>query len=341
MGIKQVAMLLAFGASGITVPDELGNSVQTSQLAGHRLVQPILHVPAFAAAVMTLEVSVNDGGTWTRLTTDAKGKATFPTAGTYTGGERIVLEPMLPGTRIRATGPNPSPVAAAITSNHTAALADVTLTAKDAGPAGNLISVTYALPAEHGAAAAVAVTGRDIVVSLATAGDTAASKVFNMTAALADVTLTAKAPGAAGNDVSCVFVLGAVGAPLAVTVPTPNHISVQLATVAGPAAASTAAEVKAAIEALAEAAALVTVTVEGNGSGVANELIEAHLEGGVDGGGSTTTAAQAVAAINANAAAAALVTAAAEGVGSGVLNALAKANLAGGEDDHISVFFGI
>lgn len=108
-----------------------------------------------------------------------------------------------------------------------------------------------------------------------------ATVTLNMTAATSDLTYTAVEDGYAGNGISVVHVdPGAHDAALAVSV-VGKAITVSLAT--GPAGAitSTAAQVKAAVNAHPAAAALVLCEDEGVGSGVVNALAAANLTGGL------------------------------------------------------------
>lgn len=101
------------------------------------------------------------------------------------------------------------------------------------------------------------------------------------------LTFTAKTYGAAGNDITISYVdPGVALSALAVTV-VGSAIRVSLETDAGSAIVTTAAEVLAAIEAAAEADALVTVVIDAtdtgvadDGSGVVTALSATALEGG-------------------------------------------------------------
>lgn len=101
-----------------------------------------------------------------------------------------------------------------------------------------------------------------------------------------DLTLTAVANGTAGNSITLALIdPSANDAALGVVV-TGTDIVVNLATNGGGTITSTAAQVKAAIEADEDAAALVTVANKtGNdGTGVVTALAETALTGGLDGG---------------------------------------------------------
>lgn len=119
---------------------------------------------------------------------------------------------------------------------------------------------------------------------------TAPAAALAMAAALtlgtgnAGLTFTAKAAGLVGNQISLAMVVPAQNnAALAVDL-SGSAISVSLATNAGGVATSTAAQVKAAIEALAGAHTLVAVTYPdgGTGSGVVAASPPARLSGGAD-----------------------------------------------------------
>lgn len=109
-----------------------------------------------------------------------------------------------------------------------------------------------------------------------------ATVTVDMTNANADLTYIAKAYGTSGNSISVTHVDPAGNdQPLVVTV-SGKDITVSLKTGSGGAIESTAAEVKAAVDAHAEASELVTVAVEGGGAGVVNALAKATLTGGVN-----------------------------------------------------------
>ncbi len=108
-----------------------------------------------------------------------------------------------------------------------------------------------------------------------------AAHTFNMTNADSDLTLTAVPIGVLGNAISCEF-LDPLGNNQALTVTvTDSKISVSLATGAGGAITSTAAEVKAAMNGEPTCAALVATEDENAGAGVVNALAEAPLTGGI------------------------------------------------------------
>jgi hypothetical protein len=115
---------------------------------------------------------------------------------------------------------------------------------------------------------------------------TVASLSTNLTGTNNDLTFTSKAAGAGhatGNSTTIAYVVAGASTPLTVDV-TDTDIVVNVATNGGSAATSTAAQVKAAIEADTDAAALVTVANKtGNdGTGVVTALAETPLAGGAD-----------------------------------------------------------
>lgn len=115
---------------------------------------------------------------------------------------------------------------------------------------------------------------------LAVPAETAAAVTINMTNALADLTYTAIDAGAEGNSINVTHVdPGANSQPLAVSVFV-KTITVSLATDENGDIISTGAEVAAAVNAHAEASALVTCTDEGDGSGVVNAVANTFLAGG-------------------------------------------------------------
>jgi hypothetical protein len=104
----------------------------------------------------------------------------------------------------------------------------------------------------------------------------------DMTAELADVTLTAVKYGAEGNLISITYEdPGANSSPLEVVV-YGNDITVRLETDENGDIVTTGAEVVAALAADARAAALVTAVDEGDGSGAVNAVEKAYLTGGID-----------------------------------------------------------
>ena len=120
-------------------------------------------------------------------------------------------------------------------------------------------------------------------ISLSIPGDVAASYTFDMTAALSDLTYTAKTAGSAGNGITVTHIQE-IGnnRPLSVSVTENNQITVSLATSAVGVVTSTAAQVKAAVNANPEASLLVICEDEGAGTGLVNDMALANLAGGTD-----------------------------------------------------------
>jgi len=109
-----------------------------------------------------------------------------------------------------------------------------------------------------------------------------ATVTVDMTNANADPTYTAKAYGTDGNSITVTHVdPGGNDQELAVTV-SGKDITISLATGGGGAITTTCNELKAAVDAHAEASALVDVTVEGTGAGVVEAKAEESLAGGVN-----------------------------------------------------------
>ena len=139
----------------------------------------------------------------------------------------------------------------------------------------------YAYNAANTLSVATAKSGT-IRVTTPAATAAAATLTTDMTNATADITLTAVTAGAEGNDISVAYVDPSGNDQALAVVVSGKAITVNLAT--GPAGAitSTAALVKAAINASAAASALVTAEDEGTGTGVVNAVAAANLTGGTD-----------------------------------------------------------
>jgi hypothetical protein len=122
-------------------------------------------------------------------------------------------------------------------------------------------------------------TTKSAVIGILPPADTAATATFDMTAALSDLTYTAKATGKSGNLLSVLHKdpSGALQ-PLTVTYDGAGLITVSLGTAANSAINSTAAQVAAAVNLA--CGTFVTCTAEGNGSGVTNAMSVASLAGG-------------------------------------------------------------
>lgn len=213
---------------------------------------------------------------------------------------------------------------------------DITFSSTQRGKAGNNTRIRFVDPSADGATLSVSVTNDDITVSLGTADDTAATLATNLTGTNNDLTYTAVADGAAGNDVTVAYVDPAGNDQALDVNVTGTDIVVSLAT--GPAGAitSTASDVRTAVLAEGAAAALVSVANKaGNdGTGVVTALTETSLAGGFDGGDISSTAAEVVDALNGDTDAAELIVASNKSGndGTGVVEAFAYAPLTGGAD---------
>lgn len=231
------------------------------------------------------------------------------------------------------------PVAASLSTTLTGTNNDITVTANARGTVGNDYTLTLVDPSANSQSLAVTVGGTATKASLSTA----------LTGTNNDLDFTAVERDAYGNSVTIAYVDPSANSAALSVVVTGKAIVVNLATGSGGAITSTAAQVKAAIEAHTPASRLVTVANKsGNdGTGVVTALAATALSGGkpgssdisaslaTNGGGTiTTTAALLIAAINAHATAGALVTAANKtgNDGTGVVTALAKTSLSGGTD---------
>jgi hypothetical protein len=221
MTVHQSATVLALGTAGIEVPNVVGSMTYSDTT----FLLAKAEIPTLKAGALTFEVSRDGGVTkmpllgFIALTGAEPTLTAGATAATFTGNQALFLGKFLPGTRIyAASATSQAAVAASITSDHTAALSNVTLTAKATGAAGNDITITYTVADAANESLVVSVSGTDITVALATD--------------------------------------------------------------AGKAATSTSAQVETAINAHAGASALVTAAKEGAGSGVCNALAHAHLANG-------------------------------------------------------------
>jgi hypothetical protein len=119
-------------------------------------------------------------------------------------------------------------------------------------------------------------------ISIRPPTNVAATITIDMTAATSDLTYTAVDTGYAGNDITVTHAdPSANNAPLSISV-TGTAITISLATGVAGAITSTAALVKAAVNAHAEASLLVLCEDEGVGSGVVNAVAVTSLAGGTD-----------------------------------------------------------
>lgn len=231
----------------------------------------------------------------------------------------------------KAGTPHIKGVKASYTSSMTGAQNDVKLTAVSEGTAGNSITITLTQPAIV-AALDVSVVGSAITAALGTAGGTKSALSTSLTGADNDLVYTAVLAGVGGDSIRLRYVdPGGTTAALSVSV-SGNDITVNLGRAAS-AINSTAALVKAAIEASGPAAALVTVAnkAANDGSGLVTALSYTALSGGVA-PPITTTATALMNAINADTEASALVVASLKSGndGTGLVTALSVQSLSGG-----------
>jgi hypothetical protein len=192
-------------------------------------------------------------------------------------------------------------VAAALTTSLTGSNNDLVFTAKNAGTAGNSLTVAYIDPSASDAALSLDFTYPDLVVNLATDSGDAATVTLEPTGDDNDIDITAIAAGATGNGYSVELLdPSANDSPLSVTTSDYLLFSVNLETDSEGAIVSTAAEVIAALTAYAPFAALMTAdnTAANDGSGVVEAIAEAALTGGGANYAITTTAAEIDAAID-------------------------------------------
>ena len=125
-------------------------------------------------------------------------------------------------------------------------------------------------------------TTKKAVIGLLPPAATAAAVTIDMTNATSDLTYTAKTAGSAGNKINVIHIdPSAPSQALSVEV-RGNLIVVNLATGSNSAITSTAALVKAAVNASAEASAIVTCEDEGSGTGIVNATAATPLIGGKD-----------------------------------------------------------
>ncbi|MBW2310537.1 MAG: VCBS repeat-containing protein [Deltaproteobacteria bacterium] len=120
-------------------------------------------------------------------------------------------------------------------------------------------------------------------------GGIAASVTIDCTNANSDITYTARAEGASGNSISITYVDPLANDQTLSVTTSGRDITVNLATDSGGNITSTATEVASAVTSNAIASKLVSVAVEGDGSGVVEAKAKTNLAGGVDPNGSTWT----------------------------------------------------
>jgi len=210
--------------------------------------------------------------------------------------------------------------------------AKLTFTADAPGTAGNDIRVRYVV-AGQSTPLSVTVSVKDITVNIATDAGVSA---FLETAqgSNKDLRFTADVVGVGGNDIRVAYVTAGMLTPLSVDV-SMNDITVNLETDAGGVAISTAEEIRDAVNADMDAAALVTAAFKTgqDGTGVPVAFALTNLATGAA-GAATSTANQVLAAVNANQEANNLLTAtlAAGSDGTSVVVAIGFTALATGSD---------
>ncbi len=217
---------------------------------------------------------------------------------------------------------------ASLLHDSAAANSNLTFTADTAGLDGNDITIEITDPGVAGALDVV-LDGTDISVTLAHSAAVAATLTHDSAAANSDLTFDAVSAGADGNDITIEIVDPGEIADLSIVL-VGTAITVNLAYAAGN-RTSNANDVKNALDAVPEIAALVDVTVEGDGSGLVDALTETPLASGSD-GATTTTATLLKAALDDVPGIAALIDTAKEGDGSGLVDPLVQTSLEGGLD---------
>ena len=135
-------------------------------------------------------------------------------------------------------------------------------------------------PPKHGKVEMTAVDGFELLATKLLVSDQATLETA-LAGANNDLVYTARTAGGQGDELTVAYVVAGTNTPLTVTV-SGNAITVNVATNGAGAATSTASQVKAAIEANADAAKLVTVALApGNsGAGVVTALAATNLAGG-------------------------------------------------------------
>ncbi len=179
------------------------------------------------------------------------------------------------GTAIEVSLATTPMTVAAMTTTLTGDNNDISYEAVEAGAAGNAISITYTDPGQINQSLSAAVVDTAITISLATDGTgaitTTAADIIALRAATPAMAALVVASNATGDDGTGV-----------VTAMTTRSLS---GGSDGAAIRSTAANVKAAIEADADANALVSIdhAAGNNGTGVVTAMAAANLTGGADG----------------------------------------------------------
>jgi len=243
---------------------------------------------------------------------------------TETGQTRSDVATILDATPVNA-------VASVLSTNLTGANNDLTFTAKTKGVSGDSITIAYTDPGVPAVAEAVGVSGQAITVTLRATSSVAATLSTNLTGTNNDLDYTAVTAGSGGNSITIAYVNPGVETATESVSVSVKAITVTLRSVSS--VLSTATQVKAAIDASAAAAALVTVAnkAANDGTGAVIALTATALTGGSS---TLSTATQVKAAIEANTAGNALVTIANKSAndGTGVVIALTATPLAGGVD---------
>ncbi len=235
---------------------------------------------------------------------------------------------------VKAQYATAGPVAASLAVNDADETPAFTLTAIDAGTAGN--SLTFAIAAAAASQAlSLTQSGLDFVLTPACDAGDAAAVETSMTGSHNDIRVESDTAGTIGNGYS--FELldpSANNATLAVSTVDYLKFTVSLATDAGGAITTTGNQLIAALNAYAPFAALMTAALKSghDGTGIVTALAETDLTGGGANAAITTTSAEAVALINASPLASRHFTAALKAAydGEGLLEELAEASFTSG-----------
>lgn len=254
-------------------------------------------------------------------------------------------EPVGPYMRFKYVAAGITEVQAALTTSLTGSDNDLVYTAVLGGVAGNRIKVSYTDPSAADESLAVTVTETAegvftnyvIDFSLATTAKVQSAYTTVLVGANNDLVFTATTAGTDGDDIDIIYVDPGVALASLSVVVDDEEITVNLATGAGGAITSTAAEVMAAVNEQLDSQKLVTVTNSGadTGAGVVTAMSKQDLASGSDGAVISTTADAIKAALLLDTDAAALVTAADSGGddGTGAVIAMAATALTTGADN--------
>lgn len=187
------------------------------------------------------------------LTANGNTNVPVPRGNSYT----VAGSGTIDGT-LKAQYSTAAPTAAALTTSLTGTNNDLVFTAREGGTAGNAITLEY-VAAPNNPVLSVDCTNGAIVVNLVTADDTKAALTTALTGSDNDLTFEAVTPGTGGNSITVTYTdPSANDEALAVSV-TDSDIEVTLGTNGSGTIISTAHQVKLALEAKAEAAALINV----------------------------------------------------------------------------------